>query len=234
MREIVKICNKNKIKLIEDCAHAVGTVFDHKHVGNFGISGSFSFYPTKQIVTGEGGIVITNSKKVYKKIKMLKGFGIDKDITQRKKPGFYDVKELGFNYRMTDFQAALGIRQITNYKKNLARRKRLAKLYIEKLKINNKISFAPYNKECSYFVFQIFLTKRDKLLKKFSELKIGSSVHYRRPIPMMTYYKKKYGLKKNLFSDAIKYGKNNISLPIYPKLKEKEIEKICKVINQKI
>ena len=234
INEIKKICKKYKLKIIEDCAHALGTKINGKHVGNFGVTGCFSFYPTKQITTGEGGAVITNNKKIYEKLKRMRAFGINKDINKRKKQGEYDVIELGNNYRMTDFQAALGFSQISNYKKNLAKRKKLAKLYIKKLKINNKISFAPYNKECSYFVFQIFLKKRDKLLKKFSELKIGSTVHYGRPVPMMTYYKKKYDLKKKLFSNAIMYGKNNISLPIYPKLKEEEIEKICKVINQTI
>ena len=81
--------------------------------------GVFSFYPTKQITTGEGGMLVTNDKKFYMKIKKLKAFGIDKDIKDRKKQGEYDVKSLGFNYRMTDFQAALGYRQITSYKKNL-------------------------------------------------------------------------------------------------------------------
>ena len=95
MKKIIKICKKFKITLLEDCAHAVGTFFDKKHAGNFGMTGSFSFYPTKQITTGEGGIVTTNSKKIYEKIRSLKGFGIDKDINQRKKQGQYDVKYFG-------------------------------------------------------------------------------------------------------------------------------------------
>ena len=98
-----------------------------KHVGNYGISGSFSFYPTKQITTGEGGMVITNDEKFYKKIKKLKAFGIDKDIKDRKKQGDYDVKSLGFNYRMTDFQAALGLNQVVKYEKNLKQRHKQTK-----------------------------------------------------------------------------------------------------------
>ena len=116
VEKIRSFCSK-KIILLEDCAHAVGTKVKNKHVGNFGISGSFSFYPTKQITTGEGGMVITNDFNFYKKIKKLKAFGIDKDIKDRKKQGDYDVKSLGFNYRMTDFQAALGYKQIKQYKK---------------------------------------------------------------------------------------------------------------------
>ena len=83
--KIINFCKKKKIKVLEDCAHALGTYFKGVHAGNFGLSGSFSFYPTKQITTGEGGIVITNDKNFYKKIKKFKAFGIDKDINDRKK-----------------------------------------------------------------------------------------------------------------------------------------------------
>ena len=112
MNEIKKICKRNDIQLIEDCAHAIGTVYNNQHVGNFGKAGCFSFYPTKQITTGEGGVVISNDKKFIEKIKSLKAFGIDNPPNLRKKPGIYDVKELGYNYRMTDFQAALGVGQM--------------------------------------------------------------------------------------------------------------------------
>ena len=111
VKNIAQFCKKKNITLIEDCAHALGTFQKNKHVGNYGISGNFSFYPTKQIATGEGGMVVTNNKFFYKKIKILKAFGIDKDINDRKKQGEYDVKLLGLNYRMTDFQAALGYHQ---------------------------------------------------------------------------------------------------------------------------
>ena len=123
MSEIKKICNRNDIQLIEDCAHAIGTVYKDKHVGNFGKAGCFSFYPTKQITTGEGGVVISNDRKFIEKIKSLKAFGIDTPLKLRKKPGIYDVKDLGYNYRMTDFQAALGAGQIERYAENLKKRK---------------------------------------------------------------------------------------------------------------
>ena len=84
IKKLINLCKKKNIKLIEDCAHALGTRINKKHAGNFGITGCFSFYPTKQITTGEGGALITNNKKIYKKIKILKAFGIDKDINQRK------------------------------------------------------------------------------------------------------------------------------------------------------
>ena len=125
-------------------------------------------------------------------IKQLKAFGIDKDIKNRKIPGDYDVKSLGLNYRMTDFQAALGYRQILRYKKNLKRRKQIAKIYIKNIKKNKNILFMPYSDDYSYFIFQIFCKKRDIVLKHLKKKGIGVSVHYTNPLHKMTYYKKKY------------------------------------------
>ena len=230
MEEIMEFCNKKKIIVLEDCAHALGTNFKGVHVGNFGITGSFSFYPTKQITTGEGGIVITNNEKIYKKIKKLKAFGIDKDINDRKKQGDYDVKTLGFNYRMTDFQAALGYCQIINYHKNLKLRHLIAKRYIKNFSKVEKIEHMPYSNNISFFVFQIFCKNRDKILKNLKKNKIGVSVHYTNPLPKMTYYKRKYKLDIKNFKNADKYGKLNISLPVYPMLKGHEVDKICKTI----
>jgi dTDP-4-amino-4,6-dideoxygalactose transaminase len=232
VEEILKICKKNNLLLLEDCAHGLGTYIDKKHAGNFGKSGSFSFYPTKQLTTGEGGMVITNDFNFYKKIKNLKAFGIDKDIKDRKKQGDYDVKKLGFNYRMTDFQAALGYFQLKKYHKNLLRRHQIAKRYIDNLSNIKKIKLMPYSKKCSYFVFQIFSQKRDEILSIFKKMKIGVSVHYLTPLPKMTYYKKKYKLNINDYTCAKNYGLSNISLPIYPKLKNKEIDIICNLIKK--
>ena len=230
IEEISKFCKKKKIKLIEDCAHSVGTFYNNKHVGNFGVSGCFSFYPTKQITTGEGGMFVTNSKKIFQNAKMLKGFGIDKDVNNRKKQGEYDVKKLGFNYRMTDFQACLGYFQIKDYNNNLIRRKEIANQYAYFLKDQEKIKFPKLSDNNSYFVFQIFCKGRNRILKKLKELGIGVSVHYNKALPTMTYYKKKYRLNKVDFKNSILYGKTNISLPVYPKLKDKEVKHICKTI----
>ena len=232
INEIKSFCKKKKIIIIEDCAHALGTFYKKKHVGNFGITGNFSFYPTKQITTGEGGAVITNSKEIYKKIKKLKAFGIDKEIKDRKIPGDYDVKTLGFNYRMTDFQAALGYQQIKTYRKNLKKRKLIAQKYINKLKKIKSILFPDFSSGSSYFVFQILSEKRSKIIQLFKRRKIGFSIHYPNILPDMTYYKKKYKLKFKHNRNARTYGKNCISLPAYPLLKDKEINLITKTIEE--
>ena len=232
LSEIVAFCKKKKIILLEDCAHSLGTKYESKHVGNFGMSGSFSFYPTKQLTTGEGGVVVTNEIIFFKKIKTLKAFGIDKDVTERKKPGEYDVKFLGYNYRMTDFQAALGYQQIKNYKENLKKRVQIAKRYIKNFSgFEKEILFPKFSKNNSYFIFQVFFkNKRDKILNILKSKNIGVSIHYATPLPKMTYYKKRYNYKRNSFLNADIYGNSNISLPVYPELKMKEVDFICDTI----
>ena len=231
LRYFVNFCKKRKIKIIEDCAHALGTNFNKRHVGNFGISGSFSFYPTKQITTGEGGMVITNDKKIFKKILVLKAFGIDKDIDKRKKPGDYNVKYLGYNFRMTDFQASLGLNQLRRYKSNLIKRKKNAFFLHEKLKSIKQIYTMPFSKDCSYFVFQIFCKKRNKLTEHLKKSGIGFSIHYMRPITAMSYYKNKYKINNiKYFKNALLYGNRCISLPVHPYLKPKELNYIANSI----
>jgi perosamine synthetase len=230
MTQIINFCKNKNIVLLEDCAHALGTKYKNKHVGNFGISGSFSFYPTKQITTGEGGMVITNNETFYKKIKILKAFGIDKDIADRKKQGDYDVKDLGFNFRMTDFQAALGYKQILSYKGNLKKRIILAKQYIDNFTSSKNIRFPKFSKNNSYFIFQIFIKNRDGILAALQKKNIGVSVHYSTPLPEMTYYKKKYKLIAGNYPNACAYADSNISLPVYPLLKKREVDLICKTI----
>lgn len=232
INEILKITKRYKLELIEDCAHSVGTYFKNKHVGNFGKAGCFSFYPTKQITTGEGGMLVTNNKSFFNQIKKLKAFGIDKDINQRTKQGTYDVVNLGFNYRLTDFQSALGLKQIQNYNKNLIKRKLLAKKYYQGLMSVKEIKCMPFSNKCSFFVFQIFCSSRDELLKNFKKQNIGVSIHYATPLPFMSYYKKKYKYDVKSFLNAKNYALKNISLPIYPKLKLTELNRIVKVIKK--
>ncbi len=229
MIKIVKICKKYNLKLIEDCAHGLGTYFNKKHVGNFGISGCFSFYPTKHITTGEGGMIISNDRTFINKIRKLKAFGIDTDIKKRKLPGMYNVKRLGFNYRMTDFQAALGLFQLRRFKKNLIIRKRNAQIYEKQLK-NLNIKFNLFNKNSSYFVFQIFVKKRKNLIQNLIKNGIGVSIHYATPIPYFDFYKKKYSFKKKDFKNSLIYGAENISLPVHHQINKNQIHMICNII----
>ena len=233
MESIKEFCDNNGLALIEDCAHALGTMIDGVHAGNYGITGNFSFYPTKQITTGEGGVVISNNEQIIEKVKKLKAFGIDTPPEMRTKPGVYDVQDLGYNYRMTDFQAALGVGQMERYGENVSGRRKNAKLYCEILNNNDGILFTEYSDNHSYFLFQVILNKyidRDKVLIGLKENGIGVSIHYATPVPLMSYYKNKYGYKDKDFPNAVHYGNQSISLPVHAKLTESDIEYICQTL----
>ena len=233
MKEISEFCEVKNLILIEDCAHAIGTIAQGMHAGNFGITGCFSFYPTKQITTGEGGIVISNDEQIIEKVKKLKAFGIDTPPELRTKPGVYDVLSLGYNYRMTDFQAALGVGQMERYEENVAGRRKNAKLYCELLKNRDDISFSKYSDNNSYFLFQIIFEQsinRDKILLGLKENGIGVSIHYATPVPLMSYYKKKYGYQISDFPNSVSYGSQSLSLPVHAMLSDDDVKYVCNTL----
>ena len=114
--EIKKIAKKFKLRIIEDCALSLGAKVDNIHTGLLGDAGVFSFYPVKHITTGEGGMIITKNKTIAEKLKITRALGVDKSYNERKIPGMYDTKFLGYNYRMSEFQAAVGIHQLKKVK----------------------------------------------------------------------------------------------------------------------
>ena len=235
MSKLTSICDAHGLFLIEDCAHSLGSTFDNTHVGNFGVTGCFSFYPTKQITTGEGGMVISRSEKFISHIRKLKAFGIDSDPDKRDIPGMYDVTMLGYNYRMTDFQAALGAGQLARYGDNLEARKVNAKKYINYFENIHGIKYLNYDEGNSYFLFQIVLDEqfeRNQIVKKLKEKGIGVSIHYATPVPLMSYYKNRYRFSEEDFPGAVRYGRQVISLPVHSKLREGDVENICNTLEK--
>jgi dTDP-4-amino-4,6-dideoxygalactose transaminase len=233
MNRIQQICKEYNLTLIEDCAHALGTTSGIRHVGNFGFSGCFSFYPTKQITTGEGGMVISNDDSIINGIKKLKAFGIDTPPELRTKPGVYDVQGLGYNYRMTDFQAALGVGQMERYSENVSVRRKNSKLYCDLLESRNEISFTEYSEKHSYFLFQIILDDsidRDSVLLGLKKNGIGVSIHYATSVPLMSYYKNKYGYQIGDFPNAVHYSNQSISLPVHAMLSDDDVEHVCSTL----
>jgi len=229
MNEIKNLSDTYNLVIIEDCAHAIGTRINGTHMGNWGVTGCFSFYPTKQITTGEGGIVVSNDESIIKFIEKQKAFGIDTPPELRKRPGIYDVKSLGYNFRMTDFQAALGVGQMERYEENLKRRQANARLYIDILSPNDLYQFPKYTTENSYFLFQLILAEpvnRDNVILALKEKGIGASIHYAVPVPMMTYYRDKYGYSSEDFPNAVRYGNRVISLPVHLHIKRDDINYI--------
>ena len=137
MKKIIQIAKKNNLKIIEDCAHSIGTYFNKKHVGTFGDTGCFSFYPTKNITTIEGGMIITNSKITAKKLQSLRNHGLSRTLLQRNKknvPWEYDIQTPGYNFRLDEIRSTLGISQLKRLKLMNRMRKNAANYYSQKLK----------------------------------------------------------------------------------------------------
>lgn len=237
--KIRKIANKYNLKIIEDCALSLGAKVNNIHTGLFGDVGIFSFYPVKHITTGEGGMIITNNKNLAKKLKITRALGVDKSFNERKLPGMYDAKFLGYNYRMSEFQAALGIHQIKKLKFFLKKRKRnFNYLYNKLIKINSiKVLPGKYKSSISsYYCISIILnkkikSKRKKLITYLNKRGIGTSIYYPQPVPRMSYYKNKYGYKKKLFLNSEDISDNSICLPVGPHVSLKNCEYIYNILN---
>ena len=248
MKPILKICRKYKIKVIEDCAHAIESKYQNKHVGNFGDTGCFSFYATKNITTGEGGMLVTNRAKIYNKIRVMRLHGLSKDAWKRYLPNsldysfkfqHYDVTEIGLKYNLIDLNSSLGIPQLEHIEKNLLKRKNLHNLYKKKLK-GLPIKFQkinPYPNKFAHHLFVIILDKsktkkkRDDLVLFLRKNKVGTGINYR-AVTDMSVYKKNLGWDNKTTPLAKYVGDNILSLPLYPTLSFSEVEYITKKISE--
>ena len=212
----------------------MGAKYKKIHTGLWGDAGVFSFYPTKQITSGEGGMIITNNKKIYDKIRIKKSLGVSKSFLERKVSGIYDTIDVGFNYRMSEIHAVIGLEQLKKFPYFLKSRRKnffYLKQKIEKIK-NIKILFSKYkNSINAYYCMNILLLnknlrERNLIITNLEKKNIGVSVNYPQPVPRMKYYKKKYGYKKNQFKNAEFISDKSISLPLGPHLTKKNLDHI--------
>ena len=241
MEEISKLSKRYGFKIIEDASHAIGGSYKEYHVGSCKFSDVciFSFHPVKIITTGEGGLITTNSEFLYKKLKSLRSHGIEKDSEKfefhTNKPWIYEMQELGFNYRMNDFQAALGLSQLYRLSSIIEKRnyiyeyykKRLIGLPLKLLKIPNNVKSSVH-----LCVVQLTNSFKKEHLNLFNFLRsenIGVQVHYT-PVHLQPYYKK-LGFKEGDFKISEDYAKKSISLPVFETLSNKDLEKIIDLLN---
>ena len=237
---INKIAKKFKLRVIEDCAHAIETEFKGKKAGTFGDFGCFSFYVTKNLTTSEGGMLISNKKNESNKAKTLALHGLSNDAWSRfSDSGYkhYKVNEIGFKYNMTDIEAAIGLCQLERIEKNWIKRKKIWEMYYDKLSLS-KIELPKFpDKEIkhSYHLFQIRINNkklkitRDVFLKQMIKNKIGVGVHYI-SIPEHPYYIKKFKWNKKKLPNASKFGKETVSLPLSAKITENQVKYIVHTI----
>lgn len=243
MESIKALADEYGFKIIEDASHAAGADYKNTKVGSCCYSDMtvFSFHPVKIVTTGEGGIVLTNNKELYEKLKLYRSHGITRDsdlMTQEADgPWYYQQIELGFNYRMTDLQAALGCSQMDSLDKFVARRRYLVKRYNEKLK--NLPLRTPYQDEDTNPSWHIYIIRVDftkaKLSKKeiFARMKdrgIVLNLHYI-PVHTQPYYQK-LGFQKGDFPVSEKYYEEAITLPLYYDLTDEQQDEVIEALKE--
>ena len=232
MDEILSIAKRHQLKVIEDCALALGARYKKIHVGLWGDAGCFSFYPAKHITTTEGGMFVSKHKSVAERVSRLRAFGVDRSYGERASPGMYDVLVLGYNYRMSELQAAIGCEQLKKVPEILIRRKsnflKLKSLLsnLEGISIPDSHSdeFAS-----SYYCLSVLLSEplkeyRDDIIRSLNSEGIGTSIYYPHPVPRLHYYQKKYGYGESNFLNAAAISDRSIALPVGPHISDTDID----------
>ena len=233
--ELKEIAQEHDLYLIEDASHALGAEYKGKKVGSFADMTIFSFHPVKPITTGEGGAVTTDNAEFYEKLKMLRNHGMDN--TPRNRVGYkYDIKLLGRNYRITDFQCALGISQLKKLDSFIKRRNEIADIYNREFEDIDRITpqkLIP-NVKSGYHIYPILLDKkinRDKFFVKMREKGVGVNVHYI-PIYKFTLYKK-LEIHANCPNTDDVYSRI-ITLPVYPKMSEDDVNFVVDAVKETV
>ena len=230
MQPLLEIAKDHDLVLIEDAAQAHGAEYHHCKAGNLGDMACFSFYGSKNIVTGEGGMVTTNNKEYANQIRLIRNHGEESD---------YKSIMIGHNYRMPELEAAIGLVQLRKLTKILEYRQRNAKALfsglssIEELQLMN----VPKGYKHAWYVFTVRLKnateeKRNKVVKKIKEKKVGASIYYPRPIHLQEYYQKCFGSFSLPETEVA--ATQVFSLPVHPSISEKELQYITNVVKEAV
>jgi perosamine synthetase len=234
MRKIGEIAKQYNLKIIEDACEAIGADFDGRKVGNIGDCGVFAFYPNKQITTGEGGMIVTNNDVIAGKTRMLRNQGRDSNLD------WSDHSELGYNYRLSDINCALGTEQLKRIEDILRKREAIARKYHERLSGNTHLILPEVefeNGRISWFTYVLRLgegftrTQRDLIVSEMQYREIGCG-RYFAPIHLQPYYVKNFGFKTGDFPLTESAADRAIALPFFNKIKDAEIDEVCEALSK--
>ncbi len=236
IEEIKDIAEESDLYLIEDASHAIGAEYKGKKIGNFADVTVFSFHPVKHITTGEGGVVVTNNKDFYERLKMLRNHGIDKSALDRFGPeaGWaYDLKFLGRNYRITDFQAALGISQLKKLDEFLRMREEIVRRYNKAFEAIPEIE-TPIVKayvKPAWHIYTVLLNgiNRDEFFRKMRGRNIGVNLHYI-PIYRFSYYQEHFNINSGDFPVTEEVFSKIVTLPLFSKMTEDEVLTVIETV----
>lgn len=239
MKKILTIAKKHNLKVIEDSAHALEAERDGIKPGQKSFGSCFSFYATKSITSGEGGAFATNSEHATKLVTKLRSHGITSELAQRIRIGLknYDVDVLGWKYNMYNLQAALLIPQIKKIERNWKQRELTAHKYRKAFSNISEIAMPVESKNSKHgrHIFPIWVNpkKRDKILSFINSQGVGAVINYP-AIHLFSYYKKRFGFAEGMFPFAEEIAKREISLPLYSKLKDNEVDYVIETVSKAI
>ncbi|MBN8717264.1 MAG: DegT/DnrJ/EryC1/StrS family aminotransferase [Pigmentiphaga sp.] len=236
MDAIMRIANKHGLAVIEDCAHAIETEYHGKKAGSFGNFGCFSFYATKNITTGEGGMIVGRDEALVARARILALHGMSKDAWHRfgdKGYKHYQVVECGFKYNMIDLQAAIGIHQLARVEASWQRREAIWHRYMDAFAGLPIDLPAPAEADTrhAYHLFTLLIeenrcgTTRDAFLEAMNASRIGTGVHYL-SLSEHPYYQQRFGWRPEQWPQAMRIGRATVSLPLSPKLTDSEVSRI--------
>ncbi|THJ23522.1 MAG: DegT/DnrJ/EryC1/StrS family aminotransferase [Nitrospira sp. CG24E] len=239
MPAIMALAERRGLKVVEDCAIALGARYEGRHVGLFGDAGCFSFYPVKHMTTGEGGMFVSRHEPVAQAVGRLRAFGVDRTHSERLLPGMYDVPSLGLNYRMSEMQAALGRSQLRRMKDVQAKRAELFGQYRRLLGVMKGVRLvdstdpkAVSGHYCVSVVFEPpYMAKREEIVRRLNTAGIGTSIYYPQPVPRMTFYKKKYSIEPSTFSNASQLSDHSVALPLGMHLENADVDFIVAALS---
>jgi dTDP-4-amino-4,6-dideoxygalactose transaminase len=242
MNALMEIAARHGLKIIEDCAHAIETEYQGRRAGTFGDFGCFSFYATKNVTTGEGGMVLTQNEEDLARIKMLALHGMSKDAWKRfSDEGYkhYSVVETGFKYNMMDLQAALGIHQLRRVESNWRRREEIWQQYnkaFAALPVTLPAEVEPDTRH-AYHLYTVLIEggragiTRDQFLDAMTERGIGVGVHYL-SVPEHPVYQDKFGWQPEDYPHGTKIGRQTVSLPFSAKLTDLDVSRVIEAVRE--
>lgn len=240
MPAIMSLARRHHLRVIEDCALAVGARWGGTHVGLFGDAGCFSFYPVKHLTTAEGGMFVTRHADVASRVARLRAFGVNRGHGERAVPGMYDVPSLGLNYRMSEIQAALGRAQLARVDENLARRRAnfsRVRDAVARLPGVRLLDAAHGHATNSHYCASLLLNSslgaaRGATISALAAAGVGTSIYYPHPVPRMTYYRKKYAYEASRYRAAEAISDRSIALPVGPHLTDEDARYVADAVTR--
>ena len=236
MQSILRIAKRRGLYVVEDAAHAPGAEYQGEKCGVLGDIGCFSFFSNKNLVTGEGGMVATRSKEWAEKIRKMRSHGMEALSWDkyRGRLSSYDIRGLGYNYRTTEIQSALGLVQLKKLDRNNRRRKKLVDIYRNELQGTKEISipFLHFIGTPSYHLFPVLVAPfvdRNRVMEKLKDFGIQSSIHYP-PVHLFSLYRNRFGYRKGDLPITEEVSQREITLPLHPLLNTKDVKWIAKKV----